>query len=26
VVHGGQAPMQAVAELMARAPKDELSG
>jgi hypothetical protein len=25
-VHGGQAPMQAVAELMARAPKDELSG
>jgi glycerol-3-phosphate dehydrogenase (NAD(P)+) len=26
VVHGGQTPMQAVAELMARAPKDELSG
>jgi glycerol-3-phosphate dehydrogenase (NAD(P)+) len=26
VLHGGQAPMQAVAELMARAPKDELSG
>jgi hypothetical protein len=25
-VHGGQTPMQAVAELMARAPKDELSG
>jgi glycerol-3-phosphate dehydrogenase (NAD(P)+) len=25
VVHGGRAPMQAVAELMARAPKDELS-
>jgi glycerol-3-phosphate dehydrogenase (NAD(P)+) len=26
VVHGGRAPMQAVAELMARAPKDELAG
>ena len=26
VVHGGRAPMQAVAELMSRAPKDELSG
>ncbi len=26
VVHGGRGPMQAVAELMARAPKDELAG
>lgn len=26
VVHGGRAPMQAVEELMARAPKDELAG
>jgi len=26
VVHGGQAPMQAVAELMSRSQKDELSG
>jgi glycerol-3-phosphate dehydrogenase len=26
VVHGGRAPMEAVAELMSRAPKDELSG
>ena len=26
VVHGGRAPMEAVAELMARAPKDELAG
>jgi glycerol-3-phosphate dehydrogenase (NAD(P)+) len=26
VVHGGRAPMRAVAELMARAPKDELAG
>jgi glycerol-3-phosphate dehydrogenase (NAD(P)+) len=26
VVHGGRAPMAAVAELMARAPKDELAG
>jgi glycerol-3-phosphate dehydrogenase (NAD(P)+) len=26
VVHGGRPPMEAVAELMARAQKDELSG
>jgi len=26
VVHGGRAPMEAVAELMSRTPKDELSG
>jgi glycerol-3-phosphate dehydrogenase (NAD(P)+) len=26
VVHGGRAPMEAVAELMARAPRDELTG